>query len=185
MALSIGRTGKGNPMYGKTGDQAAGWKGGKVTVECGRCSKEFYVFPYKLKKGRGKYCSKKCQLSARGQKSSTKFKKGQPPPKTCYAKNDARIIGEANKNWKGGVTPENIKIRSSEEYRIWRMAVFSRDGFTCQMCGDDKGGNLEADHIKPFWKFPELRLDVNNGRTLCKTCHTKHGYNYFREIHAK
>jgi hypothetical protein len=80
--------------------------------------------------------------------------------------------GENNSNWKGGITPENKKIRTSMEYKQWRTSVFERDGYTCQHC-DKVGGELHADHIKPFALYPELRLDINNGRTLCKDCHRK------------
>lgn len=80
----------------------------------------------------------------------------------------------ANKkwNWKGGITPVNHKIRSSLEYRLWREAVFARDNWTCVMCLE-RGVKLEADHIKPFSLFPELRFAIDNGRTLCKPCHRK------------
>jgi HNH endonuclease/NUMOD3 motif len=81
--------------------------------------------------------------------------------------------GPQHPRWKGGISPENDKIRHSFEYREWRDAVFARDNYTCVECGDDTGGNLEADHIKPFALFPDLRFDVNNGRTLCHDCHTK------------
>lgn len=76
-------------------------------------------------------------------------------------------------HWKGGITEDNLKIRNSHEYRSWRTKVFHRDNFTCQVCGSNKGGTLNADHIKPFCKFPELRFDINNGRTLCEKCHKK------------
>ena len=75
--------------------------------------------------------------------------------------------------WKGGITPLHQTIRHSLEYREWRRAVFQRDNYTCVECGDDRGRNLEADHIKPFAFFPDLRFDVSNGRTLCHDCHTK------------
>ena len=69
--------------------------------------------------------------------------------------------------------PEDVKeIRNSEEYRIWRTAVFERDSFTCQLCRK-VGGKLNAHHIKPFAKCPDLRTDINNGITLCEECHKR------------
>ena len=60
----------------------------------------------------------------------------------------------------------------SAQDREWRLAVFTRDGFTCQGCGQ-VGGRLNADHIQPYGQFPELRFDLSNGRTLCLECHRK------------
>ena len=51
------------------------------------------------------------------------------------------------------------------------MSVFRRDNFTCVLCNKSKSGQLEADHIKPWCDFPELRFDIDNGRTLCRDCH--------------
>lgn len=73
--------------------------------------------------------------------------------------------------WQGGITPIYLQIRASKEYKIWRVAVFARDNYTCIWCGDARGGNLEADHIKPFAYYPELRFAIDNGRTLCHDCH--------------
>lgn len=58
----------------------------------------------------------------------------------------------------------------SFEYKLWREAVFKRDNFTCIWC-DARGGKLTSDHIKPFSLFPELRFSIDNGRTLCLSCH--------------
>ena len=83
--------------------------------------------------------------------------------------------GENNWNWKGGITPINEKIRKSIQYKDWRTSVFGRDNWRCVWCG--KGGYVEADHIKQFAYYPELRFTIDNGRTLCKPCHntTKNG----------
>ena len=45
------------------------------------------------------------------------------------------------------------EIRASPQYKMWREAIFTRDNFTCTWCLDKRGGNLQADHIKPFIKF--------------------------------
>lgn len=81
-----------------------------------------------------------------------------------------RFFGEKHWLWKGGITSTNTKIRRSIEYKLWRTSVFERDGYTCIWCGY-KGKNLNADHIKPFAYYPELRFAIDNGRTLCKECH--------------
>ena len=67
------------------------------------------------------------------------------------------------------ITPINARIRSSYEYALWRISVFKRDNFHCIWCGSKK--DIQADHIKPFAYFPELRFAIDNGRTLCKECH--------------
>ena len=87
--------------------------------------------------------------------------KGKPHP---------NWIGTNNPNWKGGVTPINLQIRRSLEYKIWRRNVFERDNYTCQMCLK-RGFKINADHIKSFAEFPELRFELSNGRTLCEPCH--------------
>ena len=89
-----------------------------------------------------------------------------------------RKLSEANKGeksyrWKGGITPINQKIRNSIEYKLWRSEVYKRDNYTCVICKNKESGNLNADHIKPFAYFPELRLELSNGRTLCIPCHRK------------
>lgn len=78
--------------------------------------------------------------------------------------------GSKHYNWKGGITPEHRRIRASLEYAAWRTSVFVRDNYKCQACGV-RGGSLEAHHIKSFAKFPELRLEISNGQTLCVPCH--------------
>jgi len=97
-----------------------------------------------------------------------KFKIGKP---------NLKVRGKNHGNWKGGITTEIRRIRNSAEYKEWRLKVFKRDYYTCIWCGEKnkKGVNvkLNADHIKPFAIYPELRFDISNGRTLCESCHLK------------
>lgn len=67
---------------------------------------------------------------------------------------------------------EDNDFRKTPEYIKWRDSVYKRDNYTCQMC-HTKGGNLNAHHIKPFSKYKELRLQIENGITLCEKCHKK------------
>lgn len=107
-----------------------------------------------------------------------KNKIGANRPKTVIEKCRKNCpSGEKHWNWKGGSSGEAILIRMSSLYKQWRKAVFERDNYTCQKCGAKscKGVSviLNADHIKPFSLYPELRFDASNGRTLCVSCHKK------------
>lgn len=86
-----------------------------------------------------------------------------------------RFRGGNSNFWKGGLTEKSKIERSSSKYKDWRKAVFMRDNWTCQECKVRGGLGLKvilnADHIKPFSTFPELRYQLDNGRTLCLPCH--------------
>jgi hypothetical protein len=79
-------------------------------------------------------------------------------------------------NYKHGLSRDMIYlkkiIRNSFEYKEWRKKVFERDNYICREC-NIKCDYIEAHHIKPFWKFPDLIYDLDNGLTLCKKCHNK------------
>lgn len=109
-------------------------------------------------------------------KRSDKFKQNLSEYNRSIGKKPPTMKGEKHYNWKGGITPETIRLRHSIEYRLWRDSVFTRDNYTCIWCGDNKGGNLEADHILEWAQYPELRFAIDNGRTLCENCHhIRHG----------
>ncbi|MCK9355127.1 MAG: HNH endonuclease [Gallionella sp.] len=116
---------------------------------------------------------KRIIVSNTGKKRSLEFItriSGEGNP--MWGKINVAMLGDKNHNWKGGITHINKKIRESFDYEEWRTKVFQRDDYTCQHCGQI-GGYLQADHIKPFAFFLELRFDVSNGRTLCLKCHRK------------
>jgi len=123
----------------------------RLPVKCLTCGSVFYPLPAQIRIGRGKYCSYRCKHQDHARIS--KFSKG-----------------ENHYRWQGGITSKEKKIRQSDKYNNWRLAVLKKDNFTCQKCGQ-YGGRLHADHIKPFKLYPELRFDINNGQTLCVPCH--------------
>jgi hypothetical protein len=127
-----------------------------------------------------KYCTPECRYRHNGTAPMVKtncldcgvelmFSQNYPRSrcKNCYGKTNK---GDGNPNWQGGKQSESNRIRNSPEYKAWRKAVFERDAYTCQWCGQI-GGVIHADHIKPFAYFPDLRTELSNGRTLCIECH--------------
>ena len=84
-----------------------------------------------------------------------------------------RRRGENNPNWKGGATADHRRQRNSKEYVAWARAVKERDNYTCARCGATTG-TMDAHHILSFARHEHLRLDVNNGETLCRICHSLH-----------
>ena len=81
-----------------------------------------------------------------------------------------RVVDGLHNSYKGGVTPENRRIRHGIDFRLWREAVFARDNWTCQKCSE-RGGALHPHHIQNFAEWPELRFAIDNGVTLCSICH--------------
>ena len=116
----------------------------------------------------------------------THIKKGQRlSPDTEFGKvipwnkgkSNPHFAGANNPNWKGGITPEHLKVRWSQKSKIFRDEVFKRDSYTCQHCSRKrKEGDrviLNIHHIKPFSTHKELRFDMKNVVTLCVECHRK------------
>lgn len=100
-------------------------------------------------------------LLTHSDKSKDRMSKAQLGRKATYK-------GELHWNWKGG-----ISNTSNERVKFLKYIcpkVLSRDNYTCQIC-DQYSGYLHVDHIKKWSDYPELRFDMNNCRTLCRSCH--------------
>ena len=68
-------------------------------------------------------------------------------------------------------------MRKGTSYNLWRDSVFSRDHYICRICG--KKGEVHAHHIIGVVENIDLIYDVNNGITLCTSCHGElHGIDY-------
>lgn len=64
---------------------------------------------------------------------------------------------------------ERRRRRWNAALREWRTSVFHRDNYRCRACGG--GGYLQAHHIEAWAHAIALRFDVDNGVTLCRSCH--------------
>lgn len=149
---------------------------------CAVCGKEFRAVK-DFKDRKQKYCSKDC-WNIRARKINKCLLCGKDvvtfnsvDKKYCNQKcrdlhYRERTKGEKSHLWLGGKTRQSKIKRTCAEYREWRMAVFTRDNFTCVKC-KTKDRTIEADHIKAQSEYPELIYDVSNGRTLCHKCHKK------------
>jgi 5-methylcytosine-specific restriction endonuclease McrA len=90
-------------------------------------------------------------------------------------RNTSRRTGKTRYRLKKGNIPWN-KGRYTSEKRgsgldRWASEVKERDGYECKKCGSkDK---LEAHHIVPWKENKELKYDLANGITICRTCHLK------------
>lgn len=104
--------------------------------------------------------AKKCRVAMLGKKHSLETR----------LKMSEAHLGEKNHNYINGVSRFIVSHYNDLRYKLWREAVFQRDNWTCQNCGT-KGGYLEPHHIKSWAKFVDLRFELDNGQTLCKTCH--------------
>lgn len=178
----------------------------RVEVVCKQCNNKFFVYSCKInKKGQAQFCSKKCHDISQNKKVKhiciTCGKEFITSPSSRRSKNkfcnnkckgmwwSKQIIGRNHHNWKG-TTPIDKTIRTSEKYLNWRKSIFERDNYTCQKCGNNKSGKLNAHHKKRFsvilndikQRFPLLSIidivkdypdmwDIKNGITLCKDCH--------------
>lgn len=172
---------------------------GKVK-DCSGCGIEIYVTP-RLMNRKNNFCSTSCWMEWKKRNAFSfnccicgKEVKTQPAQikyrfrKTCSRKCRGLLMRKRAEERRKEYTKHQLDrlARYSKEAKEWRKAVFKRDDWTCQICGI-RGSYLEADHIKPFAYFPELRYELDNGRTLCKKCHnkTKIGYKKMRQQYAQ
>lgn len=183
-----------------------------ITKIC-QCGAEFKVWPYQVKGGRGKHCSRRCyEVSKHGSvpwnknkkyslKHDKQFKKGGVPWNKgkkmsteskekmqralkgkipwnrglsgCYSESSLEKMsraqaGEKSFRWKGGITTQNLLDRMKFIHEV-RPTVLKRDHYRCQECGAKK--SLHVEHVKPWSKYPELRFNLDNCKTLCRSCH--------------
>jgi uncharacterized phage-like protein YoqJ len=110
-----------------------------------------------------------CECGEKSFITYDKFKAGQRCSK-CKLTKLGRFTGEDHWNYDPNKTDEERLLeRNYLEYRQWRDEVFERDNYICQVCG--MGGHLSAHHLNGYHWAIDQRVDLNNGITLCDTCH--------------
>lgn len=180
-------------------------------IKCYQCSKEIYIRRHLL--GKPRFCSRKCFGIYLINKHNFKTR-------CSFCKNNISVLN-SKKHWKKhycsdlcrkkdfkGInnphyiqnrtklkTPFQKLRRSSLSFKNWRNSIFERDDYTCLNCNQksrkNRHLNIQAHHIKPFSKYPDLMFDINNGITLCEDCHNntknieENFIKYFKNILTK
>lgn len=119
-----------------------------------------------------------CECGEESIISLSKLLMGQRCFKCRNKKISDSLTGPNNPQYKYDKTDEErIRERKYPEYLEWRKKVFERDKYTCQCCGEI-GGKLNAHHIESFSRRADLRTVLENGVTLCFTCHKEYHTNF-------
>lgn len=146
----------------------------KYNFGCKNCHECNSLIIHKIKRDieRKKFCSRKClgSYTVKNKLKPEHLIKMQKAANTEESNAKKGNPGENHPKWVKDRS--KVKKRPRYEMKIWTQAIFKRDNYICQHCGI-RGGKLQADHIKPYSKFPELRWYLENGRTLCIPCHKK------------
>ncbi|MGD3158254.1 HNH endonuclease [Staphylococcus cohnii] len=109
--------------------------------------------------------------------------------RNCAFENQSkRFVGENNPNYNSNLSKEDrVRIRfknKDENFKKWRKEVFEKDNYKCVVCSTKKSP-FNAHHLNGYHWFEEGRFDVNNGVTLCETCHKKFHKIYSRHYNTK
>jgi len=167
--------------------EAGNSKDGHIQWLCGcDCGNKKVVVGRDLRSTSTKSCgcfrretsSESC-LKRFGEKGPFFGKKHSIASRNKMSKNHVGLYGENNPAWNPNITDaERVNRRHIPGYHEWRLAIYERDNYTCQCCGDNKGGNLNAHHLESYSKNKELRINLDNGITMCKCCHNSFHYQF-------
>lgn len=122
----------------------------QIEVLCEHCNKSIKRAKSLIERRNHHFCSQEC----RGKWQSE------------------NLSGENSHLWNPNLTDEDRQDRRlTEGYSNWVYDVKLKYKFTCQCCGDNKGGNLVSHHLNSYNWDKENRTNIDNGICLCKKCH--------------
>jgi GTP cyclohydrolase I len=164
--MSKNQLGKNNPN----------WRGGKNSLICRNCGKNFKAY------GDKKYCSNKCYLSIKT-KNTTQRKcpvcgklikctddRIKHCSRACFDKNTELKKEIAKKGAKARIEKQGIK-----PFTTYRRRAIETFGLTCMKCRKDFPENKIIVHHKDFLNMDsELgNHNIDNLMVLCRPCHNK------------
>lgn len=89
--------------------------------------------------------------------------------KSCGCIRVENLSGENSIFWKGGITDETRQLKHSYKFQRWSKLIKRRDNKECKKCFSKE--KLHAHHIINYSFDPSMALVIDNGITLCETCH--------------
>ncbi len=159
---------KENPI---TGDDSSRYNSKKI--KCGFCGYEFELPKNRINRSKNNYCSIECR--------DNHYKiiyKGNNNP--MFGKVRENLKGEKHWNYNKELTQEErLNNRNLQENDNFKRDVRERDNYTCCKC-NKRGGDNVVHHLNGYDWDKENRFNINNGVTLCCSCHkefhTLYGY---------
>jgi len=110
------------------------------------------------------------------EKTSTKLRHGGC--RSCGCLRRETNAGPNSRWWNPDLSEEQRELNKQSwiprEQTKWAKKVKKRDGFICQICNEHTTSltcKLNAHHLYSKATYPEMALLVDNGVTLCETCH--------------
>ncbi len=160
--------------------------GEMARIECQYCGRDFLVHPSRVKHGRGKSCSPKCQYAAIKARSGPNISLACIGCGVSFKRYNSQIIGRTGggKYCSRGCRDAN-RIREKHPQFIGRPVhhrgpnwhaqkrrARRRDNWICQHCREP---GRDVHHMRPFRLFDDYRVanELSNLVTLCHPCHRK------------
>lgn len=200
---SCSQKGERHPQFGKKGKNHPNWKGGGVKRICEICGTEFPISPSLIKKGYGRFCSRKCagechSKNIRGENnhswkggkimriceicgtkfslhpSLTKNDEGRFCSPKCQSKwYSKQVRGENNPNWKNGVSFEPYCHKFNNEFKEYIRDKFGRTCFLCDKTEEENGKRLSIHHVNGNKNCGCDEDETCQFVPLCNNCHAK------------
>lgn len=117
-----------------------------------------------------------CDCGALITVNSGDLKNGNTKSCGCWRRYISSARSGPNNHWYNHDLSEEERVhrRATTKYNTWIRNVKDRDNYTCQICGfkgSKHDGKIQAHHLNSYKLFPDERNVVDNGISLCNTCH--------------